>query len=442
MNSAFLPLSSLGCAKQVSFRDGVVTIAQRVVSSRFGKVAANRRPLAGIRIVDFGQVILLPFATRWLAWLGAEVILIESRKRAFQRITPPFAYNKPGPNTGARFNTMNNNKLGCTLNLKAPEAIALVKKLITKSDVVTENFSTGTMDKLGLGYEALIKLNSSLIYLSASAFGRTGPWRDYIGYHSSVNAFSGIAQITGYENGPPRLLGAVLPDTIGGIYITYALLLSLINRQRTGKGAYVDFSMLEGMLSLMPQPIIDFTLNNKEWTRVGNRDPVKVPHGIYRCRGEDQWVSISVGSQPEWQRFCVAIGRQGWLEDKRFADEQSRRTNAAELDALIDAWSAEQDPNAAAQVLQAGGVAAGSVVSIAQLLEDKHLNDRGFVVEVDHPESGVRKTVGLPWKIDGVLEPDYGRSPLLGESNDYVFKDLLGLSDEDIEELKKKDVIE
>ena len=419
-----------------------MTVAQRVETGGFEKTEAGKRPLAGIRILDFGQVILLPFATRWLAWLGAEVILIESRKRAFQRVTPPFAYNKPGPNTGARFNTMNNNKLGCTLNLKAPEAIALVKKLVAKSDVVTENFSTGTMDKLGLGYDALSKLNPSLIYLSASAFGRTGPWSDYIGYHSSVNAFSGLAQITGYENGPPRLLGAVLPDTIGGIYITYALLLALFNRERTGKGTLVDFSMLEGMLSLMSQPIIDFTLNDKQWSRAGNRDSVKVPHGIYRAAGEDQWVAISVGSQAEWQRFCRAIGRQDLADDERFADEANRHRNAAELDRLIEAWSSTRDADTVARSLQEIDIAAGPVLSVAQLLEDRQLKDRGFVVEVDHPESGVRKTVGLPWKIGGLPEPDYRRSPLIGESNDYVFKDLLGLTDLEIEDLKKKDVIE
>ncbi len=419
-----------------------MTIAQRAVDSKVETTEAGQRPLAGVRILDFGQVILLPFATRWLAWLGAEVILVESRKRAFQRVTPPFAYDKPGPNTGARFNTMNNNKLGCTLNLKSPEAIALVKKLVAKSDVVTENFSTGTMDKLGLGYEALSKINPSLVYLSASAFGGTGPWSDYIGYHSSVNAFCGLAQITGYEGGPPRLLGAVLPDTIGGIYITYALLLALFNRRKTGKGARVDFSMLEGMLSLMPQPIIDFTLNGKEWSRAGNRDAVKVPHGIYRAAGDDQWVAVSVGSQAEWQRFCAAIGRPDLSRDQRFADEASRHRNAEELDALIEAWSVTREAAAAAGLLQRAGIAASPVLSVAQLLDDRQLKDRGFVVEVDHPESGIRKTVGLPWKIGGVPEPDYRRSPLLGESNDYVLKDLLGLSEQEIEDLKKKDVIE
>lgn len=419
-----------------------MTVAERVVSGVFGKHEAIRRPLSGVRIIDFGQVILLPFATRWLAWLGAEVILIESRKRAFQRVTPPFAYDRSGLNTGARFNTMNNNKLGCTLNLKTSEAIALVKRLVTKSDVVTENFSTGTMDKLGLGYEELSKLNPSLIYLSASAFGRTGAWSDYIGYHSSVNAFSGFAQITGYENGPPRLLGAVLPDTIGGMYITYALLLSLLSRQRTGKGTFVDFSMLEGMLSLMPQPIIDFTLNQKEWGRVGNRDAVKTPHGIYRCIGDDRWVAISIGSQAEWQRFCSAVGHQEWTTDSRFLDEVNWHRYTAVLDSLIEGWSMTQDAQAATKRLQDVGVAAGPVLGVGELLDDEQLKARGFVVEVDHPEAGPRKTVGLPWKIGAVPEPDYRRSPLIGESNAYVFKELLGLTDVEIDDLKKKDVIE
>lgn len=419
-----------------------MTVAERVASGVFERAEAVKRPLSGVRVVDFGQVILLPFATRWLAWLGAEVILIESKSRAFQRVTPPFANNRSGLNTGARFNTMNNNKLGCTLNLKAPEAVVLVKRLVAKSDVVTENFSTGTMDKLGLGFESLSKINPSLIYLSASAFGRTGAWSNYIGYHSSVNAFSGFAQITGYENGPPRLLGAVLPDTIGGMYITYALLLSLLSRQRTGKGAFIDFSMLEGMLSLMPQPIMDFTLNRKEWTRVGNRDAVKTPHGIYRCMGEDRWVAISIGSQAEWQRFCMALGHQEWTTDSRFLDEVNRHSNAAALDSLIERWSETQDARSAAKRLQDVGVAAGPVLGVGELLDDAQLKARGFVVEVDHPESGPRKTVGLPWKIGGLPEPDYRRAPLMGESNDYVLKDLLGLTDSEIEVLKDKDVLE
>jgi benzylsuccinate CoA-transferase BbsF subunit len=419
-----------------------VTIVETFSDTSTGDTGSCKRPLAGIRIVDFGQVILLPFATRWLAWLGAEVILIESRKRAFQRVTPPFAHNRPGPNTGARFNTMNNNKLGCTLNLKAPEAIALAKKLIAKSNVVTENFSTGTMESLGLGYETLKGINPSLIYLSASAFGRTGAWSDYIGYHSSVNAFSGLAQITGYAGGNPRLLGAVLPDTIGGIYITFALLLSLFHHRRTGEGAYIDFSMLEGMLSLMPQAIIDYTLNHEEWERAGNRDAVNSPHGIYRCKGDDQWIAISVSSQAEWQRFCAAAGQSEWTQDPGFADEILRHEHATKLDRSIESWSVTQDAESLAGRLQEAGIAAGAVLSVAQLLSDRHLNERGFVVDIDHPEAGMRKTVGLPWHIGATPEPEYRHSPLLGESNNYVFRELLGLSNDEVEDLTKRGVID
>jgi benzylsuccinate CoA-transferase BbsF subunit len=419
-----------------------VSLLETVPDTRSNSIRSCKRPLTGIRIVDFGQVILLPFATRWLAWLGAEVILIESRKRAFQRVTPPFANNCPGPNTGARFNTLNNNKLGCTLNLKAPKAIELVKRLIAKSDVVTENFSTGTMENLGLGYDTLKKVKPGLIYLSASAFGRNGAWSDYIGYHSSVNAFSGLAQLTGYENGHPRLLGAVLPDTIGGIYITFALLLALYHYRRTGEGGYIDFSMLEGMLTLMPQPIIDYTLNNKEWGRIGNHDAVNVPHGIYRCKGDDQWVAISVSCQSEWQRFCQVTGRSEWSEDTRFTDEMSRQDHVHELDKLIETWTTMQQAEEAANKLQAAGVAAGSVLSVAQLLSNEHLKERNFIVDIDHPEAGNRKTVGLPWKIGAIADTDYRHSPLLGDSNEYVFKELLGLSNDEVEDLSRRGVIE
>jgi crotonobetainyl-CoA:carnitine CoA-transferase CaiB-like acyl-CoA transferase len=406
------------------------------------RLDTSKGPLAGVRVVDFGQVILAPFATRWLAWLGAEVILIESKKRAFQRVTPPFAYGRAGVNTGARFNTMNNNKISCTLNLKSPEAIALAKRLVEKADIVVENFSTGTMEKLGLGYASLREVNPGVVYLSGSAFGRTGAWRDYIGYHSSVNAFCGLAQVTGYAGGPPRLMGAVLPDTIGGMYITYAIMLALFHRRRTGEGSYIDFSMLEGMLSLMPQPVIDYTLNGHEWGRSGNRDAISTPHGIYRCQGDDRWISISVSSQAEWNRFCSFVGCPEWTNDPRFADELSRHRHADELDRLIEAWSITQDAGEASRQLQAAGIKAGEALSVQQLLEDEHLVARGFVVDIDHPESGRRKTVGLPWRIGGLSEPAYGPAPCLGQGNNYVFREVLGLSDQAIQELVKKDVIE
>ncbi len=406
------------------------------------KTDSARRPLSGVRIIDLGQVILLPYATRWLAWMGAEVILIESSTRPVQRATPPFAFERRGLNTGSRFNTMNYNKVGCTLNLKTPEAIALIKRLVAMSDAVVENFSTGTMEKLGLTYEILCKENPSLIYLSASAFGRTGPWRDYAGYHSTVNAFSGLAQITGYPGGPPRLLGAVLPDTIGGTYIALALLTALYHRHRTGEGRYIDFSMLEGMVSLMPQPIMDYTLNGREWQRVGNRDAVKAPHGIYRCKGPDTWVAISVESQAEWEAFCVVTENRDWLGDTRFTDEFKRHAHYEELDSVIEKWTSRHTPDEVTRLLQEAGIATGPALDVAELLDNEHLRKRGFVVEVDHPEAGRRKAAGIPWKLGNVPEAEYRHAPLIGEHNCYVFHELLGLPESEVEELIDKGVIE
>ncbi len=407
-----------------------------------GASDAARRPLAGVRILDFGQIILLPFATRWLAWMGAEIILVESRARPVQRVTPPFAFGRSGLNTGARFNSLNYNKASCTLNLKSAEAVALIKGLVTRCDAVVENFSAGAIDRLGLGYEVLSKEKPGLVYLSASAFGRTGEWRDYIGFHSAVNAFSGLAQITGYEGGPPRMLGAVLPDTIGGMYITYALMLALYDQRRTGQGCFVDFSMLEGLLSVMPQPIMDYTLNGREWNRGGNRDAAKAPHGIYRCQPDDQWVAISVSSQAEWVALCEVTGRRDWPADLRFIDEPSRLAHRVELDAAVETWTVHQTAVNATRLLQAAGIAAGPASNVGEVLNDPHLLARKFVVEVDHPEAGIRKNVGLPWKIGEVPDTEYRHAPLIGEHNRYVFGQILGLSDDEIRALTDKGVIE
>jgi benzylsuccinate CoA-transferase BbsF subunit len=359
-----------------------------------------------------------------------------------QRVTPPFAYGRRGPNTGARFNTMNHDKLGCTLNLKSPRAIALVQRLADMSDVVVENFSPGTMDKLGLGHEALRERNPRLIYLSASAFGHTGPWSAYGGFHSTVNAMSGFAQITGYPAGPPRLLGAVLPDTIGGIYITLALLVAVMHQKRTGAGCRIDYSMLEGLLTIMPQAIIDQTLNGRECGRVGNADDARAPHGIYRCLGDDEWVAISIASQGQWQVLCEVAGRPDWLAHPDFVDEYARQRHRAALDRKVEAWTMKHRAGEISRRLQAAGIAAGPASTVADLLSDPHLRERGFVVDVDHPEAGRRTTMGLPWRIGGLPTHDVRHAPLLGEHNSYVFKDVLGLSDAEIDELTACGAIE
>lgn len=399
-------------------------------------------PLEGIRIVDLGQVVAVPFATQWLAIMGAEVILIESRRRTSgTRENPPFAGGEPDLNTSSRFNLISCNKLSCTLDLTTSQGIELVKELAKVSDVMVDNFSTGTMEKLGLGYPVLKELKPDIIVLSVGAFGRAGPLKNYVGFHSAVNLFSGVADTTGYIGGHPRLLGAILPDPLSGAYSALAILEALHHRSKTGEGQYIDMSMAEVMTSLIPEAIADYTMNGREPEKIGNRDRCKSPHGVYRCLGEDKWLAISVSNEDEWQALCHATNHSEWLLDPRFSDEAKRRENQNELDKLIGEWTRTRTPYEAMEILQKAGVPAGPSLNAQELLEDPHLKERGFVVSADHPRAGRKPMCGLPWKISSLREIEYKHAPLMGQHNNYVLYNLLGITEKNVERLVEEEVV-
>ena len=264
----------------------------------------GRLPLNGLRVVDFGHIVAMPFASQWLAFMGAQVICIESRQRPVNRMRPPYADGNPGVNRSGAFNLLNMSKLSLTVNLREEAGRQIVQDLVRQSDVVTENFSTGTMEKLGLGYRELVRLRPDLVMLSVSAAGRTGPMKDFVGFHAAVLMLSGMASITGYSGGHPRGLGSYFPDPLSGMYGVYALLLALYHRRKTGEGGYIDVAMTEAMMSIMPEPIIDYTMNSQQPERAGNMDRIRAPHGVYPCEGVDAWVAISVGSEAEWRALC------------------------------------------------------------------------------------------------------------------------------------------
>lgn len=246
---------------------------------------AQPLPLEGIRVLDLGQFIAIPFCTLWLAWLGAEIIVIESRRRMTSRTAPPFVADHAGePNASGYFNLLYSSKKSCTVDMTTAAGRDIVRRLAGVCDVMVDNFSTGVLEKLGLGYAAVAAVNPSIVMLSSGAFGRTGPMRNARGLHSAVNLFSGVADVTGYVDGDPRILGGVLPDPLSGTYSNFALLAALHHRERTGQGQFIDVAMHEAMLTLIPEAVIDLTLNGVEPERVGNRDRVNAPHGIYRCR--------------------------------------------------------------------------------------------------------------------------------------------------------------
>ena len=424
------PAPRLGEHNIAIFRDGLGPKASDgpVDLERALNGTGHALPLVGLRVLDLGQFIAMPFCTQWLGWLGAEVIVIESRKHFTSRTAPPFAKGHEGqPDGSGYFNMLYGAKKSCTVDMTTPAGRDLVRRIAGQSDVLVDNFSTGVMEKLGLGWDVVSQLKPSLIMLSCGAFGRTGPLKGAQGFHSAVNLFSGVADVTGYAGGHPRLMGGCLPDPMGGAYSVFAILAALRHRDATGQGQYIDLAMYESMLTLIPEAVIDFTLNGTEPMRAGNRDRVKAPHGIYRCRDADTWVAISVHDDQDWAAFCSAAGRAEWTEDARFRDARLRISNGAALDAAVEDWTRGHSADHVTSILQSAGLAAGPVLRTDQLIDDPQLNALGLVVATDHPIAGRHRQLGLPWRMDSV-GVEYRRAPLLGEHTREVLTGLIGVS--------------
>jgi crotonobetainyl-CoA:carnitine CoA-transferase CaiB-like acyl-CoA transferase len=393
--------------------------------------AQSPLPLEGIRVLDLGQFIAIPFCTLWLAWLGAEVIAIESSRRLTSRSAPPFVPGKEGqPDASGYYNMLYSAKKSCRVDMTTAAGREIVRKLAAVCDVMVDNYSTGVLEKLGLDYDVISTINPSIVMVSNGAFGRTGPMRNARGLHSAVNLFSGVADVTAYVDSHPRILGGVLPDPLSGTNANFAILSALYHRSRTGEGQFVDIAMYETMLTLIPEAVIDFTLNDIEPKRIGNRDRVHAPQGIYRCKEDDTWFALSVPSDAAWAAFCGVTGHADWAADPRFTTADARHANVAALDLEIEKWARTMEVRAATDLLQSAGVSAGPVRRVDELLGDEQLRARGMVVSVDHPVAGPRDQLGLPWTMDS-FGINYERAPLFGEHTHEVLTQLLGYSEAD-----------
>ncbi len=400
-------------------------------------------PLEGVRVADFSWVWAGPFCTVHLAYLGAEVIKIESQARLdlTRRLPIGPADMKPGVNRCALFNQWAQGKKSLLLNFTKPEGIALAKELIRKSDVVVENFATGVMDQLGLGYEELKKIKPDIIMASISGYGHTGPQRHYMAYGPAIAPLTGLSSLTGYAGGPPQEVGISYGDPNAGINAAVAICAALAARQRTGQGQYIDVSLWEAVAALVPEGWMDYVMNGTQPPRRGNRDPWMSPHNCFRCAGEDEWVSIACGTDEEWQALCQAIELPQLATAGRFRTARDRKAHEDELEQLLTAWTEQRDKWAVTRILQVAGVAAFPSMNSKDLAEDPQLNARGFFVRLPHPEVGVRTHTGIPWLLthspNGVRAP----APLLGQDTDQVMRDVLGYSDQEIARLKEERVL-
>ena len=401
----------------------------------------DKLPLEGIRICDFTWVVVGPNTTQMLAVMGAEVIKIESNEHTcITRRSDPFLDGEYGEERAGTFHSRNMSKMSCSLNLTHPKAIEIVKEIIKISDIVVENFRNGIMERFGLGYEALKEINPGLVMLSASGMGSTGPNRDYVCYNEEAYAFGGLGYLTGYENQAPRMICGDYADYLSSNVATFAVLAALHHRSETGEGQFIDLSMAEAIATHIPEAMMDYSMNQRIKTRVGNRSENRAPHDCYPCKGEDKWVAISISTEKEWLAFCEATGNPDWSGDERFADRFQRHTNRVELDQLIGEWTRDHGAGDIMALLQKAGVAAGTILNLQELVDDPHLNDRGFFVTPDHPVVGEKIQEGIPWKMS-LTQPVFRPAPLIGEHNYQIFHDLLGMPDEEFAELVDEGVI-
>ncbi len=391
----------------------------------------NHGILHNIRILDFTWVLAGPYATRLLADFGAEVIKVQPLLSGAEEDTFSKGY----------YNTWNRNKLGITLSLNKPEGVAIAKRLVGISDAVVENFTPRVMANWGLDYESLRKIKSNIIMLSMSTMGSTGPWRDYVGFGPTVQAFSGITYLTSFPDQPPLGLGFSYADHVAGLMATLALLGAWECRQRTGEGQYIDVSQVEAMTSLLSDAIVGYTVNGIPAEPVGNSSTEAAPHGVYRCRGDERWCALAVFTDEEWQGFKQALSNPPWTEARRFATLSGRLENVDELNRLVEGWTRQHSAEEVMVWLQEHGVAAGVVQSASDLANDPHLKQRGFFIELEHPDLGKTISDATPIRLSDT-PAEYSRAaPVQGQDNDYVYKQLLGISEDEVIQLREKGII-
>ncbi|MFC1895869.1 CaiB/BaiF CoA transferase family protein [Thermodesulfobacteriota bacterium] len=404
----------------------------------------TKMALEGITVADFGQAWAGPHFGRTCADMGARVIKIESMKRMdVTRLLPPWV---PGQNISMNnsgyYNWLNRNKLAVTLDLTTQRGSELCMEILKLCDVMVENYSRGVMEKFGLDYESVSSVNPRIIYVALTALGSNGPFSQYVMYGRPQVYMSGLAHVSGYPGMAPHPINISWGDPVGGHHALFSTLCALYHSKKTGQGQYIELSQWEGLIGISPENILDYTLNGRVRQRQGNRHEFMAPHNAYRCAGGDlMWITIAVANDREWEGLCNVMGNPEWTKDERFEDSLSRWKNHEELDAHIEQWTQQFARYEVTEMLQKAGVAAFPVLSNRGLSEDPHLNARGFFEEWDHPEVGRRRYDGMFWKMSKTPGKIQRRAPLVGEHNNYVFGELLGMSQEEIDRLTEEQVI-
>ncbi|HOV29443.1 MAG TPA: CaiB/BaiF CoA-transferase family protein [Synergistales bacterium] len=389
-----------------------------------------KKALENIRVLDFTRVLAGPFCTMMLADLGAEVIKVERPQEGDDaRSFGPFVGKE-----SAYFMSINRNKKSICLNLKNRDAIAVVKRMIPKIDVVVENFRPGVMDKLGLGYEELRKLNPGLIYATSSGFGSTGPYSQLPAYDLILQGMGGIMSITGEDADHPIKVGSSIADIFAGVFCAIGILAALNHREKTGEGQMVDVSMLDCQVAILENAISRYFVSGENPVPIGNRHPSIAPFAtLHTASG---FLNIAVGNDSLWEKFCQLIGKPELVKDPRFVDNDSRNRNWDSLKPILEDVLRKETKESWIERLQAAGVPCGPINTIADVVKDPQVLHREMIVEIEHPVAGKLKMPGCPIKLSETPASVEKPSPTLGQHQEEILCGFLGLDREEFERLQ------
>ncbi len=397
--------------------------------------------LAGLKVVDFGVVGVAPTTAKYLGHHGATVIRIESHTAPdVQRTMRPYKDDIPGLDRAAVFAACNNSKLSATLNLRNPGAGEVRRRLAQWAEVMICGFPPGTMEKLGLDYGTVSKVNPQIVYFSTCLGGQDGPLAHFRAYGHQVAALSGVSELIGWPDREPTGVPFAYTDWISPRFGVAAVMAALDYRRRTGQGQFIDQSQLETTLHYFAPVIMDYAVNGTVQSRMGNRLPYAAPHGVYPCQGQERWVAIAVFTDEEWQRLGAAMGAPDWAKEPRFATLTMRKRHEDELDELVGKWTANEQAGEVMKLLQAAGVKAGLVQSVEDLFHDPQLAHREHFRYFEHAVMGRHAYENLAFRFSKT--PDrQGAAPAMGAHNEYVLKELLGFTEDDMADLYVEGVI-
>ncbi len=398
--------------------------------------SANKLPLTGYRVLDLSRILAGPYCTMILGDQGAEIIKVERPGIGDDTRTwgPPFSGGE-----SAYYLCCNRNKKSVVIDLKSPAGLDLVRELTRVSDVLVENFTPGLTKRMGIDYESLRKINPRLVYASITAYGQDGPYRDRPGYDMVLSAVGGLMWITGEKDGNPCKVGVAITDVLTGVYASGAITSALLWRERSGKGQYLDVSLLDVQVAGLANIASNYLVAGKEATRWGTAHESIIPYQVFKTK--DRPIAIAVANQKLWVNFSKLVGREEWLEDPRFESNPKRVENRDILLPLIDDLFAQKTCNEWMELLLGASIPCGPVNNMQHLFADPQVQHRGMIAEVPHPTIGTLRLTGLPIKCSETPGVIRMHPPLLGEHTDEVLAGVLGYSSDQIEALKAQGAI-